>query len=164
MDCGRSKVRCSSLATFLRKDWSLNHFYGHSFPGADPSRAVVNYWRNDVHLVLVNRLESLPRNNVVRWTDRLDMTIVVDPDVKPHIKQNKNLNCSRFVKWLWEFSRSICAKCLGESISTNFRRVSPRNLVEKQMVCANLREISRRYHRESSHLRILVPGVNAKKK
>ena len=35
-------------------------------------------------------LGSLPWNNVVRLTDRLDMTIVVDWDVKP---QNKNLNC-----------------------------------------------------------------------
>ena len=42
------------------------------------SRAVVSYWRKDVHLVLVNRLGSLPKNNVVRLADRLDMTIVVD--------------------------------------------------------------------------------------
>ena len=46
--------------------------------------------RKDVHLVLVNRLGSLPRNIVVRLTDRLDMTMVVDWDVKPQIKQNKN--------------------------------------------------------------------------
>ena len=31
------------------------------------------------------------------------------------------------------------------------------------MVCANLREISRSFLRESLHLRILVGGVNAKK-
>ena len=31
-------------------------------------------------------------NSVVRLTDRLDMTKVVDWDVKPQIKQNKNLN------------------------------------------------------------------------
>ena len=44
-----------------------------------------------MHLVLVDRLGSLPRNSeVVRITD---MTIVVDWDVKPQIKQNKNLNC-----------------------------------------------------------------------
>ena len=30
---------------------------------------------------------------MARLTDRLDMTIVVDRDVKPQIKQNKNLNC-----------------------------------------------------------------------
>ena len=40
-----------------------------------------------------NRLGSLPRNSVVRLTDRLDMTIVVDWDVKPQIKQMKDLNC-----------------------------------------------------------------------
>ena len=57
MDCGRSLVRLSGPATFVRGDWSWNHFYGHSFPGADSSSAVVNYWRNDV---LVNRLGSRP--------------------------------------------------------------------------------------------------------
>ena len=31
-------------------------------------------------------------NSVVRLTDRLDMTKVVDWDVKSQIKQNKNLN------------------------------------------------------------------------
>ena len=29
----------------------------------------------------------LPRNSVIRLTDRLDMTIVVDWDVKPQMKQ-----------------------------------------------------------------------------
>ena len=33
-------------------------------------------------LALVNHLESLPRNSVIRLTDRLDITIVVDWDVK----------------------------------------------------------------------------------
>ena len=33
-----------------------------------------------MHLVLINRLGSLSRNSVVRLTDRLDMTIVVDWD------------------------------------------------------------------------------------
>ena len=32
------------------------------------------------------RLGSLPRKSVVRLTDRLDMTIVVDRDVKPQKK------------------------------------------------------------------------------
>ena len=41
--------------------------------------AVVSYWRKHVHLVLVNRLGglSLPRNSVVRLTDRPDMTTAV---------------------------------------------------------------------------------------
>ena len=60
--------------------WSWIHFYGHSLPTADSSRAVASYWRKDVHLVLVNRLGSLSRNSVVRLTDRLYMTIVVDWD------------------------------------------------------------------------------------
>ena len=44
----------------------------------------------NLHLVLVNHLGRLPRNSVVRLTVRLDMTIVVDWDVKPQIKQTKN--------------------------------------------------------------------------
>ena len=41
-----------------------------------------------MHEVLVNCLGlSLPRKSVVRLTDRLDMTIVVETDVK---QQNKN--------------------------------------------------------------------------
>ena len=54
MDCGRSRVRSSDPATFFRGYWSWNHFYGHYFHGADSSRSVVNNWRKDVHLVLVN--------------------------------------------------------------------------------------------------------------
>ena len=65
-----------------------------NFPGTGSSRAAVSYWLKDVHLVvLVNRLGSLPRNSVVRLINRHDMTIVVDWDIKPQIKQNKNLNC-----------------------------------------------------------------------
>ena len=67
--CGRSRVQSSGPATFFRGDWSWNHFYGHSLPTADSSRAVVSYWQKDVHLVLVNCLGSLPRNSVVRLTD-----------------------------------------------------------------------------------------------
>ena len=42
-------------------------------------RAVVGYWRKYVHEVLVNRLGglSLPKKNVVRLTDRPDMTLDV---------------------------------------------------------------------------------------
>ena len=53
MDGGRSRVRSSGPATFFRGDWSWNHLYGHYFLGTDSSRAVVNYWQKDVHLVLV---------------------------------------------------------------------------------------------------------------
>ena len=89
MDCGRSQVPSSSTATSFRGDWLWNHFYSHSFHSADSSRAVVNYWQNDVCLVLVNRLKNMPRNSVVRLTDRLNMTIVVDWDVKPQTNKTK---------------------------------------------------------------------------
>ena len=36
-----------------------------------------SYWLKYEHLVLVNRLGSLPRNSVDRLTDRLDMTLIV---------------------------------------------------------------------------------------
>ena len=56
---------------------------------------------SDLQLVLVNRLGSLPRNSVVRSTDRLDMTIV-DWYVKPQIKQTLLL------------SLSCCGSIMGE--------------------------------------------------
>ena len=36
-------------ATFFRGDWSWNIFYGHSLPSADSKRAVVSFWRKNVH-------------------------------------------------------------------------------------------------------------------
>ena len=36
-------------ATFFRRDWSWNIFYGHSLPSADSRRAVVSFWRKNVH-------------------------------------------------------------------------------------------------------------------
>ena len=52
-------------------------------------RAVVSYWRKYVHEVLVNRLGglSLPRKNVVRLTDRPDMTLDVYRGRKTTIQQ-----------------------------------------------------------------------------
>ena len=67
---------------------------GRSLPTADSSKAIVSYWRKDVHFVLVNRLGSLHRNSVVKRTDGLDMTIVVDWDVKPQIKQTYKRHCT----------------------------------------------------------------------
>ena len=54
-------------ATFFRGDWSWNIFYGHSLPSADSRRAVVSFWRKNVH----NTGEplrglSLPSKRVVR--------------------------------------------------------------------------------------------------
>ena len=66
--------------------------------------------------------------------------------------------------------RGLSARNLAEKLressrgfSASFRGVSPQNLAEKKMVCANLREISRSFLRESSRLRIFVRGVNSKK-
>ena len=86
MDCGRSWVRSSSPATFFRGVWSWNHFYGHYIPGADSSRAVVNLLPKRCAFGTGSRLGSLPRNSVVMLTDRLDMIIIVDWDVKQKIK------------------------------------------------------------------------------
>ena len=36
-------------ATFFSGDWSWNIFYGHSLPSADSRRAVVSFWRKNVH-------------------------------------------------------------------------------------------------------------------
>ena len=36
-------------ATFFCGDWSGNIFYGHSLPSADSRRAVVSFWRKNVH-------------------------------------------------------------------------------------------------------------------
>ena len=83
------RVRSSGPATFFRGDWSCNHFCSHSLHTADSKRKIVSYRRNDVHLILVNCLGSLPRHSVVRLADRLDMTKVVNCDVKSQIKQTK---------------------------------------------------------------------------
>ena len=45
-------------------------FYGHSPSSADSRRAVVSYSQKNVHKVPVNCLGGLPRNSVVRVTDR----------------------------------------------------------------------------------------------
>ena len=50
-----------------------------------------------MHLVLVNGLESLLRNSAVRLTDPLDMTIVVDWDIKPQINPTNSLHYTVFV-------------------------------------------------------------------
>ena len=35
--------------TFFRGHWSWNIFYGHSLPSSDSRRAVVSFWRKNVH-------------------------------------------------------------------------------------------------------------------
>ena len=63
-------------------------------PSAFSRRAVVSYWRKYVHEVLVNRLGglSLPRKNVVRLTDRPDMTLDVYRGRKTTIQQHTTYN------------------------------------------------------------------------
>ena len=56
----------SRPAIFVCADWLLNNIYGHSLPSADSRRAVVSYWRKNVHSVLVNYLGGLSRNCVAR--------------------------------------------------------------------------------------------------
>ena len=63
--CGRSRVRSSRPATFLRGDWSWNHFYIHSLPSADSRKAVVSYCRKNVH----DYIGGLPRKGVDRFTN-----------------------------------------------------------------------------------------------
>ena len=62
----------------------------------DSRGAVASYWRKYVHEVLVNRLWglSLPRKNVVRLTDRPDMTLDVYRGRKTTIQHNTTL-CHR---------------------------------------------------------------------
>ena len=75
----------------------------HTFvsPSAFSRRAVVSYWRKYVHEVLVNRLGglSLPRKNVVRLTDRPDMTLDVYRGRKTTIHQHPIQLGRFFIKW-----------------------------------------------------------------
>ena len=81
---GMQTVACLILETgsILCGDWSWNHFYSHSLPTTDSSRAVVSYWWKDVHFVLVKRLGSLPRNSLVRITDLLHIGVSVHSEKK----------------------------------------------------------------------------------
>ena len=56
-------------------------------------KTVVSSWRNYGHLVLVNRLGglSLPKNSVVRFYDRLDMTITVYRRLHNNNDNNKRI-------------------------------------------------------------------------
>ena len=50
LETRRSQVQpMPRSATFFRGDWSWNIFYGHSLPSADSRRAVVSFWRKNVH-------------------------------------------------------------------------------------------------------------------
>ena len=50
LETRRSRVQPPPRSvTFSRGDWSWNIFYGHSLPSADSRRAVVSFWRKNVH-------------------------------------------------------------------------------------------------------------------
>ena len=50
LETRRSRVQPPSVsATFFRGDWPWNIFCGHSLPSADSRRAVVSFWRKNVH-------------------------------------------------------------------------------------------------------------------
>ena len=79
--CKRPRVRSPRPAHSFVETWSWKHFYSHSPAFADSRRAVVSYWRESVHQVLVNCLGGLPRNSVTRLTDRVrnDLKCVEGP-------------------------------------------------------------------------------------
>ena len=73
----RSRVQPPSRsATFFRGDWSWNIFYGHPLPSADSRRAVVSFWRKNVHNTGFDRLEdyACPVNVWLGKLTALDMT------------------------------------------------------------------------------------------
>ena len=84
-----------SVGHLTRKSgsWVLYPVWQHTFVSlsAFSRRAVVSYWRKYVHEVLVNRLQglSLPRQSVVRLTDRPDMTLDVYGGCKTRIQQQQ---------------------------------------------------------------------------
>ena len=85
--------------TLFRGDWSGKSFYGHSPSTVYLYRTVVSNWLKELHLVVVKRLGlSLSRISVIRLTDLIGMTIVVERDVK---QQNKLTNKT------WELSNFI---------------------------------------------------------
>ena len=50
LETRRSRVQPMLMsATFFHGDWSWNIFYGHSLPSTDSRRAVVSFWRKNVH-------------------------------------------------------------------------------------------------------------------
>ena len=68
LETRRSRVQPPTRsATFFRGDWSWNIFYGHSLPSANSRRAVVSFWRKNVHNTDYSlRGLSLPSKRVVR--------------------------------------------------------------------------------------------------
>ena len=71
---------------YFRADGSRSNFYGSS-----PFRWFKSCKRKYVQEVLVNRLVKLAQEkSVLRWTDRPNMTIAVDWDIKSQTKPKNN--------------------------------------------------------------------------
>ena len=65
-DKGFAGSTSAGSVTFFHGDWSWNTFYGHSLPSANSIRAVVNFWRKNVHNTgQPLRGQSLPSKIVV---------------------------------------------------------------------------------------------------
>ena len=93
MQTVNTQMKCfdPGLVPYFQGDWSWNNFY-HDTPPSTDSKSVVfsNKWKY-VHEALVEHLIKLtppPKKkkttSVVRWTDRPNMTIAADWDIKPH--------------------------------------------------------------------------------
>ena len=80
--------------TKSQRSWVQYLVRPHTFvsPYTDSRRAVVSYLLKSVHEVLVNRLGglSLPRQSVVRLTDRPDMTLAVYRGSKTTTQNDNN--------------------------------------------------------------------------
>ena len=83
-------------------------------------RSVVSYWRKYVHEVLVNRLGglSLPRESVVRVTDRPNMTIDVYRGRKTTIQQQQPNQVDQMLV-IWHVALPSCYQaCSNEGLRT----------------------------------------------
>ena len=114
-------------------------------------------------LVLVNCFGSLPRNSVVRLTYRLDMTIVVDWDVKPQIKQTSLF--SDIVPEVTQPSLGVGyeigrAVAMGKKILCLYRQ-QPDKSKDCQLICLLLRGCRSRgceFEPQSGHITFMEIG------
>ena len=92
--CKRNRPFDILFFKLVGRPWVQYPVWQHTFvsPSAFSRRAVVSNWRKYVHEVLVNRLGglSLPRNNVVRLTDRPNMTLDVYRGRKTTMQQQQH--------------------------------------------------------------------------
>ena len=104
-------------ATFFRGDCSWNIFYGHSLPSADSRKAVVSFWRKNVHNTgQPLRGLSLPSKREVRWTERARHDPIGLTEKKKTKKKNRMYE--RRAK-----ARMTLWACVGRSESAHFAPV-----------------------------------------